>query len=491
MASKLFITKSFQSIQAESENSLLKRALGPWQLVALGIGGVIGTGIFVLTGLEAALHAGPAIVISFIIAGIGCMFAGLCYAEFAAMAPVSGSAYTYSYATLGEFAAWFIGWDLMLEYMFASGAVAVGWSRYFTDFLAIVGLELPAALTAAPFASPDGLSIELTGALLNVPAVAVVLFVTWVSYVGISQSSALNTLIVLLKVGIILAIIVFGAFYINPGNWTPFIPENTGTWGEFGWSGILRASGVIFFAYIGFDAISTAAQEARKPSFDLPFGLLVSLALCTLLYILMSLTLTGLLPYSQLDSAAPVAVALRAHEALNWLTPWVVFGALAGLTSVVLVLILGQARILLAMARDGLLPPVFATVHRKYRTPHIATLVTGGVAALMAGLFPIGILAELVSIGTLVAFIMVCASVLVLRYTRPELPRPFRVPLPWVVCLSGIFFCSLMALSLPLGTWLRLIIWMLLGTVVYFCYSRHHSIAGKEAAEAARINGNG
>lgn len=491
MASKLFITKSFHSIQTEYENSPLKRVLGPWQLVALGIGGVIGTGIFVLTGLEAALHAGPAIAISFIIAGIGCMFAGLCYAEFAAMAPVSGSAYTYSYATLGEFAAWFIGWDLMLEYMFASGAVAVGWSRYFTDFLAILGLELPAVLTAAPFASADGLSIELTGAFLNVPAMAVVLFVTWVCYVGISQSSALNTGIVLLKVGIILAIVVFGAFYINPDNWQPFIPENTGTWGEFGWSGILRASGVIFFAYIGFDAVSTAAQETRKPSFDLPFGLLVSLAICTLLYILMSLTLTGLLSYPQLDSAAPVAVALRAHTALNWLTPWVVFGALAGLTSVVLVLILGQARILLAMARDGLLPPVFATVHRKYRTPHVATLVTGGVAALMAGLFPIGILAELVSIGTLVAFVMVCASVLILRYTRPDLPRPFRVPLPWVVCLSGVFFCSLMALSLPLDTWLRLIIWMLIGTVIYFNYGRHHSLARKEAAAAEREGGDG
>jgi len=484
MPSKLFLTKSFSSIQSEHENSQLKRVLGPWQLTALGIGGVIGTGIFVLTGLEAAVHAGPAIAISFIIAGIGCMFAGLCYAEFAAMAPVSGSAYTYSYATLGEFAAWFIGWDLLLEYMFAAGAVAVGWGRYFTDFLAILGLQLPEVLTSAPFASPDGLSIVLTGAFLNIPAMAVTLLVTWICYIGISQSSVVNTVVVFLKVAVILAIIVFGAFYINPDNWTPFIPDNTGTWGEFGWSGILRASGVIFFAYIGFDAVSTAAQEARKPSFDLPFGLLVSLAICTLLYILMSLTLTGLLPYSELNSAAPVAVALRAHEGLNWLAPWVVFAALAGLTSVVLVLILGQARILMAMARDGLLPPMFAKVHKHYRTPHVATLVTGGVAALMAGLFPIGILAELVSIGTLVAFVMVCGSVLILRYTRPELPRPFRVPAPWFMCLGGVFFCSLMALSLPLDTWLRLLIWLLIGTVVYFGYSRHHSVARKEQARA-------
>jgi len=487
MASKLFLTKSFSSIQSEHENSQLKRSLGPWQLTALGIGGVIGTGIFVLTGLEAAVHAGPAIAISFIIAGIGCLLAGLCYAEFASMAPISGSAYTYSYATLGEFAAWFIGWDLMLEYMFASGAVAVGWSRYLVDFLEIIGVHLPAALTSAPFASPDGLSIELTGALLNVPAMAVVLFVTWVCYVGITHTSIVNTLVVLLKVGIILAIIFFGAFYLDVDNWTPFIPENTGTWGEFGWSGILRASGVIFFAYIGFDAVSTAAQEARRPSYDIPFGLLVSLGICTLLYILMSLTLTGLLPYPELDTAAPVAKALRAHAGLDWLTPWVVFGALAGLTSVVLVLILGQARILMAMSRDGLLPPLFSRVHKEYRTPHVATLITGGVASLMAGLFPIGILAELVSIGTLVAFVMVCISVLLLRYKRPELERPFRVPMPWLVCTSGAFFCGLMAVSLPLDTWLRLIIWMLIGTVVYFCYGRHHSVARKLAETSGTL----
>jgi len=484
MASKLFLTKSFSSIQSEHENSQLKRSLGPWQLTALGIGGVIGTGIFVLTGLEAAVHAGPAIAISFIIAGIGCMLAGLCYAEFASMAPISGSAYTYSYATLGEFAAWFIGWDLMLEYMFASGAVAVGWGRYFVDFLEIIGIYLPAALTSAPFASPDGLSIELTGALLNVPAMAVVLLVTWICYIGISQTSMVNTAVVILKVAIILAIIFFGAFYLNVDNWTPFIPENTGTWGEFGWSGILRASGVIFFAYIGFDAVSTAAQEARKPEHDIPFGLLVSLAICTLLYILMALTLTGLLPYTELDTAAPVAKALRAHEGLDWLTPWVVFGALAGLTSVVLVLILGQARILLAMSRDGLLPPMFSRVHKEYRTPHVATLVTGSIAALMAGLFPIGILAELVSIGTLVAFVMVCVSVLVLRYKRPDLHRPFRVPAPWFVCTTGAFFCGLMAVSLPGDTWLRLIIWMLIGTMVYIFYGRHHSVVRKEALQA-------
>jgi APA family basic amino acid/polyamine antiporter len=483
MASKLFITKTFSSIESESQNSRLKRALGPWQLTALGVGGTIGTGIFVLTGLEAALHAGPAIVISFIIAGIACVFAGLCYAEFAAMAPVSGSAYTYSYASLGEFAAWFIGWDLLLEYMFAAATVAVGWSRYFTRFLELFGVHLPQALTQAPFASPDGLAIELTGGFLNVPAMAIAIIVTWICYIGISQSSIVNAIVTVIKVGVILAIIGLGMFFIDTANWQPFIPENTGTWGEFGWSGILRASGVIFFAYIGFDGVSTASQEARNPSYDLPFGLLVGLFICTVLYILMAGTLTGLVPYTELNDAAPVAVALQAHDALRWLTPWVVVGALAGLTSVVLVLILAQARILLAMSRDGLLPPLIGKVHPKYRTPHMATLITGTIATLMAGLFPIGVLAELVSIGTLVAFVMVCASVLVLRYKKPDVPRPFKVPAPWFVCLAGIFFCSVMALSLPLDTWLRLIIWMAIGCVVYFCYGRHHSVARKLAAD--------
>lgn len=480
MASKLFITKSFQSIASEHKNSQLHRALGPWQLAAFGIGGTIGTGIFVLTGLEAAIHAGPAIVISFIIAGIACVFSGLCYAEFAAMAPVSGSAYTYSYATLGEFAAWFIGWDLLLEYMFAAGTVAVGWARYFTRFLELFGVTLPASLTNAPFASPDGVAIELTGAILNVPAMAITIIVTWICYIGISQSSFVNSIVVVIKVAVICAIVGFGIFYISPDNWTPFIPENTGTWGEFGWSGILRASGVIFFAYIGFDGVSTAAQEARKPSYDLPFGLLVGLFICTVLYILMSGTLTGLVSYTQLNDAAPVAVALQAHPGLQWLTPWVVVGALAGLTSVVLVLILSQARILLAMSRDGLLPPRVGKVHPKYRTPHVATVITGTVAALMAGLFPIGLLAELVSIGTLLAFTMVCGSVLVLRYTKPDVPRPFKTPAPWFVCIAGMAFCMLMALSLPLDTWIRLIVWMLIGCIVYFTYSRHHSLARKE-----------
>jgi APA family basic amino acid/polyamine antiporter len=476
MLKQLLATKPFDDIAAEHRESKLKRVLGPWQLTLLGVGCTIGTGIFVLTGLEAARHAGPAIVISFIIAGIGSFFAGLCYAEFSSMVPISGSAYSYTYATLGEFAAWFIGWDLLLEYMFAAGTVAVGWARYFMKILNHFDINLlPAALTAAPLASPDGLTIVATGAVLNLPAMAIAAIAATICYIGITQSSVVNSVIVILKISVILAVIGFGAAHISAANWTPFIPPNTGVWGEFGWSGILRASAVIFFAYIGFDAVSTAAQESRNPSRDMPFGLLMGLAICTLLYILMSGVLTGLMPYHQLNDAAPVAVALESHPDLRWLSVWVIFGALAGLTSVILVLILGQARILLAMARDGLLPPALGSVHQRFRTPHVATALVGTVAALMAGLFPIEILAELVSIGTLLAFVMVCSSVLVLRYTRPELHRPFRVPLPWFTCLMGVLFCGGMAATLPLGTWLRLVVWALVGIVVYYGYSRHHS----------------
>ena len=476
MLKQLLATKPFSDIEAEHRGSKLKRVLGPWQLTLLGVGCTIGTGIFVLTGLEAAQHAGPAIVISFIIAGIGSLLAGLCYAEFSSMVPIAGSAYSYTYATLGEFAAWFIGWDLLLEYMFAAGTVAVGWARYFMKILHHFNLDLlPASLTAAPFASPDGLSIVTTGAVLNLPAMCIAALAATICYIGITQSSFVNSVVVVLKIAVILAVIGFGAAHLTSANWTPFIPPNTGVWGEFGWSGIVRASGVIFFAYIGFDAVSTAAQEARNPSRDMPFGLLMGLGICALLYVLMAGTLTGLMPYKLLNDAAPVATALESHPELKWLSIWVSFGALFGLTSVILVMILGQSRILLAMSRDGLLPAAVGRVHPRFRTPHLATALVGTVAALMAGLFPIGILAELVSIGTLLAFVMVCGSVLVLRYTRPDLPRPFRVPAPWFVCSAGVLFCGGMAAALPGGTWLRLIIWAVIGIAVYFGYSRHHS----------------
>ncbi|MCC7463053.1 MAG: amino acid permease [Gammaproteobacteria bacterium] len=475
---QLLATKPFDQLQAEHAASKLKRVLGPWQLTFLGIGATIGTGIFVLTGLEAAQHAGPAIVLSFVLAGIACVFAGLCYAEFASMVPLAGSAYTYSYATLGEFAAWFIGWDLLLEYMFAASTVAVGWSRYMVKFLEQYGINfLPPQLTAAPLATVgDTLQFVPTGAIINLPAVFIAALAGAICYVGIRQSALVNTLIVALKVSVIIAVIGFGAFYVSGANWEPFIPPNTtGEYGNFGYSGILRAAGVIFFAYIGFDAVSTAAQEARNPKHDLPFGILMGLGICTLLYILMAAVLTGLLPYPQLNDAAPVAVALEAHAGLRWLNALVVPGAILGLTSVILVMILGQARILLAMSRDGLLPLAFGRVHENFRTPHVATAVTATIAALMGGLFPLGLLSELVSIGTLLAFVMVCVSVLVLRYTRPALHRPFRVPAPWFTCLAGAGFCGWLMVSLPLGTWLRLAIWAALGVCVYIAYGRHHS----------------
>lgn len=484
MIYRLVRTKVIVEYHAESD---LKRCLGPVHLILLGIGAIIGTGIFVLTGLAAAQYAGPAIVLSFVVAGLGCVFAGLCYAEFAAMVPVSGSAYSYSYATLGEFVAWFVGWNLVLEYLFAASTVSVGWSRYLVRLLDHFNINfLPPALTTAPFdVAADGMTFMTTGALINLPAVLIAAVVTAICYVGITQSSFVNSVVVTIKVSIVLLVIGFGAFYVNIDNWTPFIPENTGKFGEFGISGLLRASGIIFFAYIGFDAVSTATMEAKNPARDMPIGILGSLLICTVLYILMSGVLTGMLPYPQLNDAAPVAVALQAHPGLHWLVPWIIVGALAGLTSVILVMILGQARIFLAMARDGLLPQAFGSVHPEYRTPHVATLITGTCAAAIGGLFPIGILGQLVSIGTLIAFIVVCIGVLVLRYTRPDLPRPFRVPFVWATSMLGVGFCGVMAVFLPADTWIRLLVWTALGIAIYFLYGYRHSVLQRGYAGAA------
>ncbi|HEU4626926.1 MAG TPA: amino acid permease [Steroidobacteraceae bacterium] len=463
------------SKEAQGEGGVtLVRSLGPGALIAIGIGGIIGTGIFVLTGLAAAQHAGPAIPISFIIAAFGCLFAGLCYAEFSSMVPVSGSAYAYSYATLGEFTAWFVGWNLVLEYMLAAATVAVGWSRYFVKLLEELHLAaVPEALSKAPVDWSHG--FVASGGVLNVPAILIAALATTICYIGIRQSATVNGIVVAIKVTIVVLVIAFGAFYVSTSYWHPYVPPNTGTFGEFGISGILRASGIIFFAYIGFDAVSTAAQEARNPQRDLPIGILGSLFICTLLYILMSAVLTGLVPYPQLNDAAPVAVALQAHPELNWLTIWVIVGALAGLTSVILVMILAQARIFLTMAQHGLIPPAFAKVHPKFRTPYVATAITGAFAMLAAGLLPINVLSEMVSIGTLIAFIVVCIGVLVLRYTRPELPRPFRVKGVWAVSLLGVGFCGVMAATLEKATWMRLIWWTVIGVIIYFGYSYRRS----------------
>jgi APA family basic amino acid/polyamine antiporter len=476
MLKKLLATKPIQELAAAGETGELRRTLGAGALTAIGVGGIIGTGIFVLTGVAAANHAGPAIVLAFILAGIGCIFAGLCYAEFAAMIPVSGSAYAYSYATLGEFIAWFIGWNLVLEYLFAASTVAVGWSRYLVKLLDAFDINfLPAKLTNAPLDVVAGQGLVQTGALMNLPAVFVIAVVTSILVVGIQQSSVVNSIIVAIKVTIVVLVIGFGALYVSPENWHPFIPPNTGVSGQFGWSGILRAAGIIFFAYIGFDAVSTASQEAKNPQRDVPIGILASLIICTILYVLMSAVLTGMLPYPKLNDAAPVAAALEAHPALLWLTRPVIIGAIAGLTSVILVMMLAQSRIFYAMSRDGLLPPAFRAIHPKFKTPVFSTVLTGVSAGLVGGIFPIGVLGELVSIGTLTAFITVCIGVLVLRHTQPDRPRPFRVPWVWFTSLGGIVFCGAMALGLPRDTWLRLLVWTVIGVAIYFVYGYRHS----------------
>ncbi len=487
----LFSRKTVAELQteafaAETDRSL-KRALGAFNLTTLGIGAIIGAGIFVLTGQAAANYAGPAIVYSFLLAGTACAFAGLCYAEFSSMIPIAGSAYTYGYATLGELLAWIIGWDLILEYLFTSATVAVGWSGYVVSFLKDIGINIPAAFTAAPYnhVAPADAGWNIwrlftegwvsTGAVLNVPAMVIVAIITVLLIFGIKESATFNNVIVVVKLGVILLFIAVGLAYINADNWDPFVPPSAGP-GKYGWDGILRAAGVIFFAYIGFDAVSTAAQEARNPKRDMPIGILASLAICTVLYITVSIVLTGIVKYTELSVPDPIAVAInQLGPGVAWLRPIIKIGAIAGLSSVILVMLLGQPRIFYSMARDGLLPPVFGEVHPKYRTPWIAQLLTGVVAVVIAGLFPIGLLGELVSIGTLLAFVIVCAGVLVLRRTDPAIQRPFKTPLYPYVPILGIAACGYLMYGLPRDTWARLIVWLVIGLAIYFGYSRYHS----------------
>jgi APA family basic amino acid/polyamine antiporter len=484
----LFRRKDVSTLQAEvASDQSLKRALGAVNLVTLGIGAIIGAGIFVLTGQAAANYAGPGIVFSFILAGTACALAGLCYAEFSAMIPIAGSAYTYGYATLGEFVAWIIGWDLILEYLFAASTVAVGWSGYVVSFLRDLGINFPSEFTSAPYthtAPPDaGLNVwrlftegwTSTGAVLNVPAMIIVGLITILLIIGISESATFNNFIVVIKLTVVLLFIAFGVGHINRENWEPFVPPPAGP-GKYGWDGIVRGAGVIFFAYIGFDAVSTAAQETRNPQKDMPIGIMGSLAICTVLYIAVALVLTGIVKYTQLNVPDPIAVGINAAgPALAWLRPVVKIGAIAGLSSVILVMLLGQPRIFYTMSKDGLLPPVFSAVHPKFRTPWLASAVTGGFAMAFAGLLPIGLLGELVSIGTLLAFAIVCAGVLVLRYTDPDRPRPFRTPFVPAVPALGILACFYLMLGLPVDTWARLIIWMAIGLAIYFLYGRRHS----------------
>ncbi len=481
----LFQTKSIESLQKEAAaDAGLNRSLSKLNLVSLGIGAIIGAGIFVLTGQAAAQYAGPAIAISFVISGLGCLFAGLCYAEFAAMIPIAGSAYTYSYATLGEFFAWIIGWDLILEYLFVAPTVGVGWSGHFVAFIKEFGLVLPPSLIQAPIDYVDGHFVA-TGQLMNLPAVCIVLVITTLLVIGIKESATFNNFMVVTKVSVLLAVIGFGVWFLlkSPGlatkNWTPFIPANTGTYGQFGWSGIFKGAAVIFFAYIGFDAVSTAAQESRNPQKDMPVGILGSLAVCTVLFISISVVLTGMSKYTELNNSAPVVNALQAAGAPMALRFVVEIAAIAGLSSVILVMLMGQPRIFFSMAHDGLLPPVFAKVHPRFKTPYVTTILTGAVSAVFAGLVPLAILGEMVSIGTLFAFVIVCISIAVLRRTQPNAPRPFRTPMVPLVPILGAGICFVQMYALPAGTWWRLVVWMAIGIVIYFGYSRHHSKLSK------------
>jgi len=502
MGNNLFLTKSLTDLlqEAKDNKSGLKKTLTGLNLTTLGIGAIIGAGIFVLTGQAAAQYAGPAIVISFIISGIACAFAGLCYAEFASMIPISGSAYTYSYATLGEFLAWIIGWDLILEYLFAASTVSVGWSGYVVSFLKDFGIFIPTALTAATGSVlievpnigwqeltknlstsllAQGVNVDAlphVTAIINLPAMFIIAALTALLIIGIRESANFNNIMVIVKVAVIILFIAIGIAFVQAGNWHPFIPKNTGEWGHFGWSGILRGAGVIFFAYIGFDAVSTAAQEAKNPQRDMPIGILGSLSVSTVLYILVAIVLTGIVSYTTLNVSDPVAVGVDAMgKGMFWLRPIVKIAAIAGLSSVILVMLLGQPRIFYAMSKDGLLPPVFSKVHPRFKTPYVSTILTGLVAIVLAGVLPISILGELVSIGTLLAFAIVCVSIIVLRKTRPDLERPFRTPWVPLIPILGALICFIQMAALPMDTWARLIIWMAIGFVIYFAYGIRHS----------------
>src|SRR5689334_14155425 len=466
----------------------LKRALGPWALTAIGLGATIGTGVFVFTGQVAAQHAGPAVTISLLIAAFVSLLAALCYSEFASFLPVSGSAYSYAYATLGEGVAWFIGWNLTLEYMLSASAVAVSWSGYVTSLLADLHIHLPRQLINAPLAkSPEG-HLVLTGAILNVPALLIVAVMSVICYIGVKQSSGVNAFMVALKVGVIIVFILAGLSYVDTSLWHPYIPPPTD--GHYGWAGIMTGAAIIFFSYIGFDTASTTALEARNPQRDVPLGILGALGISAVLYVGMSTVLTGMVPFSKLDVDAPVAVALDAHPQLPHILGGLVkFGAIIGMTSVILMSLLGQPRIMLAMADDGLLPGAMSRCHPKYKTPHVATAVTGFFGAAVAGLFPLDALADLISIGILLAFAVVCAGVLVLRYTRPDHPRPFRVPFAPVTCTLGTILCLGTSVFLSDETWIRLLIWTVLGFSIYAGYgywnSRLHKAGRSTAAEVA------
>lgn len=463
----LFRKKSIDALlrEAGGKGASLKKELGALDLTMLGIGAIIGTGIFVLTGVAAAEHAGPALVLSFILSGLACVFAALCYAEFASTVPVSGSAYTYSYATFGELMAWILGWDLILEYGVAASAVAVGWSGYFQGLLAGFGIELPKALTNAY--DPE------KGTFIDLPAILIVLFITFLLTRGIKKSARFNAVMVVIKVAVILLFLAVGVWYVKPENWTPFMP--------YGFSGVAAGAATVFFAYIGFDAVSTAAEEVKNPQRNMPIGIIASLLICTLLYIAVSLVLTGIVPYDQLGVKNPVAFALE-YIQQDWVAGFISLGAITGITTVLLVMMYGQTRLFYAISRDGLLPKVFSRVSPVRQVPFVNTWVTGLLVSFFAGVVPLNKLAELTNIGTLFAFIVVSAGVLVLRKTQPDLKRAFKTPLVPLVPLLAIAFCSYLVLQLPLTTWISFVTWLLIGLVIYFIYGRKHSTLNEKAS---------
>ncbi|GHN00403.1 amino acid permease [Cytophagales bacterium WSM2-2] len=472
------IRKSIEALQREAADTganSLKRSLSSINMIALGIGVIIGAGLFSLTGIAAANNAGPAVTLSFLIAAVGCAFSALCYAEFASMVPVAGSAYTYAYATVGEFFAWIIGWDLVLEYSVGAATVSISWSQYLVRFLAKYDIHIPPQLVASPFESIKLADGSVIHGWINIPAILIIIFITAIIIRGTKGSALYTGIVVALKIGVVIVFIALGWNYINGDNYVPYIPPNTGVFGEFGISGIFRGAGVVFFVFIGFDIIATMAQEAKNPQKTMPIGIIGSLVICTLLFGLFSFVMTGLAHYTEFkNSAAPVAIAIE-KTPYYWLSQIIILAIIIGYTSVIMVDLLGQSRVFFSMSRDGLLPKLFSQIHPKFRTPYKGNMLLGAFISLFAGLVPINVVGEMTSIGTLLAFILVCIGVIVLRKREPNLPRAFKTPWVPLVPILGIITCFVMMLSLPLGTWIRLFAWLAIGLVIYFFYGKKNS----------------